>query len=74
VPHANLNAGDKDEGDLVAIHFGGPSWQALDGSSVVGDAANARPGGALPRRRLRVRVVFEYRSVATGGKYVFRAA
>jgi Protein of unknown function (DUF3455) len=41
VPHAILLAGDGDEGDLVAIHFGGPTWQALDGSSVVSDAANA---------------------------------
>jgi hypothetical protein len=42
VPHADLLAGDRDEGDLVAIHFAGPTWQALDGSSVVGDAANAK--------------------------------
>jgi hypothetical protein len=42
VPHADLFASDKDEGDLVAIHFAGPTWQALDGSSVVGDAANAK--------------------------------
>jgi hypothetical protein len=42
VPHADLLAGDTDEGDLVAIHFAGPTWQALDGSSVVGDAANAK--------------------------------
>jgi hypothetical protein len=42
VPHANLLAGDGNEGDLVAIHFAGPTWQALDGSSVVGDAANAK--------------------------------
>jgi hypothetical protein len=42
VPHANLLAGDGHEGDLVAIHFAGPTWQALDGSSVVGDAANAK--------------------------------
>jgi len=41
VPHAVLLAGDEDEGDLVAIHFGGPTWQALDGSTVVGDAQNA---------------------------------
>src|SRR5260221_5837023 len=49
VPHADLIASDKNEGDLVAIHFAGPTWQALDGSSVVGDAANAKhfpaPGG-----------------------------
>jgi hypothetical protein len=42
VPHAILFADDENEGDLVAIHFGGPTWQALDGSSVVGDAANAK--------------------------------
>jgi hypothetical protein len=35
VPHANLIASDKVEGDIVAIHFAGPTWQALDGSSVV---------------------------------------
>jgi hypothetical protein len=42
VPHAILFADDENEGDLVAIHFGGPTWQALDGSAVVGDAANAK--------------------------------
>jgi len=41
-PHAILLTGDRDEGDLVAIHFKGPSWQATDGSIVVGDAANAK--------------------------------
>jgi len=41
VPHAILLAGDGKEGDLVAIHFGGPTWEALDGSSVVGDAQHA---------------------------------
>jgi len=41
-PHAILFTGDRDEGDLVAIHFKGPSWQAMDGSIVVGDAANAK--------------------------------
>ncbi len=41
-PHAILLTGDRDEGDLVAIHFKGPSWQAMDGSIVVGDAANAK--------------------------------
>jgi hypothetical protein len=39
-PHAILRVG-RHEGDLVAIHFGGPTWQALDGSSVVGDGAKA---------------------------------
>ncbi len=41
-PHAILLTGDQDEGDLAAIHFGGPTWEALDGSSVLGDAANAK--------------------------------
>ena len=36
-PHAILFTGDRDEGDLVAIQFKGPSWQAMDGSIVVGD-------------------------------------
>jgi Protein of unknown function (DUF3455) len=31
-PHAVLNAGSK----LAAIHFGGPSWQAVDGSLLKG--------------------------------------
>jgi Protein of unknown function (DUF3455) len=42
VPHAILLERQGHEGDLVAIHFGGPTWEALDGSSVVGDAANAK--------------------------------
>jgi hypothetical protein len=41
VPHAILFTGDGDEGDLVAIHFEGPTWQSSDGSFVVGDAQNA---------------------------------
>ena len=41
VPHAVLFAGDGDEGDLVAIHFKGPSWQAMDGSIVMADATHA---------------------------------
>jgi hypothetical protein len=41
-PHAILLTGDRDEGDLVAIHFAGPSWQARDGSIVVGDATKAK--------------------------------
>ncbi len=40
-PHAILRVG-RHEGDLVSIHFGGPTWQALDGSSVVGDGPNAK--------------------------------
>jgi Protein of unknown function (DUF3455) len=41
VPHAILRACDGGGGDIVAIHFQGPTWEALDGSSVVGDAQNA---------------------------------
>ncbi len=51
-PHAILLKGDRDEGDLVAIHFAGPTgpnWQALDGSTVVGKvmakAASPDPDG-----------------------------
>ncbi len=40
VPHAILLHGD--DGNLVAIHFGGPTWEALDGSAVVGDTSNAK--------------------------------
>ncbi len=40
-PHAILHTGRGDEGDLLAIHFRGPTWEALDGSSVVGDAPKA---------------------------------
>jgi Protein of unknown function (DUF3455) len=82
VPHADLIAGDKD-GNVVAIHFGGPTWQALDGSSVVGDAANAKhfpaPGGAdvdwllLPAKStagygLLSRVIYVQRLYTNGGK------
>ncbi len=42
-PHAILLKGDRDEGDLVAIHFKGPSWQALDGSTVVGTVKKRAP-------------------------------
>jgi Protein of unknown function (DUF3455) len=42
VPHAILLAGEGDEEDVVGIHFGGPTWEALDGSSVVGDAPSAK--------------------------------
>lgn len=41
VPHAILLAGNGNEGNLAAIHFAGPTWQALDGSLVVGNAAKA---------------------------------
>lgn len=40
VPHAILLHGD--DGNLVAIYFGGPTWEALDGSAVVGDTSNAK--------------------------------
>jgi Protein of unknown function (DUF3455) len=82
VPHADLIANRKD-GNLVAIHFSGPTWQALDGSSVVGDAANAKhfpaPGGAgvdwllLPAKStagygLFSRVTYIQRLYTDGGK------
>ena len=41
VPHAILLAGNGDSENIVAIHFAGPTWQALDGSLVVGNAAKA---------------------------------
>jgi Protein of unknown function (DUF3455) len=83
VPHADLIASDQGGGDVVAIHFGGPTWQALDGSSVVGDAANAKhfpaPGGAgvdwllLPAKStagygLFSRVTYIQRLYTVGGK------
>ena len=46
VPHAILLKGYEDERNLVAIHFKGPSWQATDGSIVVGDAANVKQAPA----------------------------
>ena len=46
VPHAILLKDDRDEGDLVAIHFGGPTWEALDGSSVVGDTSTLQSAPA----------------------------
>lgn len=42
-PHAILRVGDMDEGDLVAIHFAGPTWQAKDGSKVVGQVVASAP-------------------------------
>jgi hypothetical protein len=83
VPHAILLAGDEKKEDLLAIHFGGPTWQALDGSSVVGDAANAKhfpapdPGGVdwllLPAKAtsgygLFSRVTYIQRLYTDGGK------
>jgi FtsP/CotA-like multicopper oxidase with cupredoxin domain len=37
VPRANLFA---DNGQLIITHFAGPSWQAKDGSTVVGTVVN----------------------------------
>ena len=36
-PQAVLFA-DAGEGDIVGIHFGGPTWEGVDGSEVVGSA------------------------------------
>jgi len=39
------------KGNVVGKHFAGPSWQANDGSTVVGEALNASPSpdaGAIP--------------------------
>jgi hypothetical protein len=38
-PHANLGEGS----NIVGIHFGGPSWQLLDGSSVKGTKIASAP-------------------------------
>jgi hypothetical protein len=35
-PHTILLKGHRDEDGVVAIHFKDPSWQATDGSMVVG--------------------------------------
>jgi uncharacterized protein DUF3455 len=46
-PHAVLNAGR----DVAGIHFAGPTWQALDGSSLKGAklaAADSPKGSAVP--------------------------
>jgi hypothetical protein len=42
-PHAVLGKG----GDVEAIHFAGPSWQATDGSLVVGSKVAASPSPDL---------------------------
>ena len=83
VPHAILLAGGENKDDLVAVHFGGPSWQALDGSWVMGDAANAKhfpapnAGGVdwllLPAKStseygLFSRVTYIHRLYTDGGK------
>lgn len=39
------------KGNVIGKHFAGPSWQASDGSTVVGEALNASPSpdaGAIP--------------------------
>lgn len=39
------------KGHIIGKHFAGPSWQANDGSTVVGEALNASPSpdaGAIP--------------------------
>ncbi len=46
-PHAVLRSGS----EVAAIHFAGPMWQGLDGSSVKGtklESANAPKAGAVP--------------------------
>ena len=42
-PHAVLLIGNGDEGDLVAIHYKGPTWEAMDGSKVVGEIMASAP-------------------------------
>ena len=47
-PEASLSDA---KGNVVGKHFAGPSWQASDGSTVVGEALNASPSpdaGAIP--------------------------
>ena len=49
-PRANLY---NDQGKLLMTHFGGPSWQAKDGSKVVGRRdGQANVEGAIPWLRL----------------------
>jgi Protein of unknown function (DUF3455) len=50
-PRANLYG---DGGNLITTHFGGPTWQARDGSKVVGKRDGDAPGapGAIPWLRL----------------------
>lgn len=42
-PHAILLKGGRDEGDLVAIHYKGPTWEARDGSKVMGEIMASTP-------------------------------
>ena len=49
-PRANLY---DDHGKLIATHFAGPSWQAKDGSTVVGIVEKRAPvAGSIPWLRL----------------------
>jgi hypothetical protein len=46
------------KGNVIGKHFGGPSWQANDGSTVVGEALNVSPSpdaGAIPWIVLRAK-------------------
>jgi uncharacterized protein DUF3455 len=86
-PHAILLKGERDEEDLVAIHFAGPTWQALDGSTVVGakmaSAPSPDPDG-VPWLRftakshggngLLSRVTYIQRLYTDGGNLLRRAA
>jgi hypothetical protein len=49
-PHAILLTRDQDEGDLVAIHFGGPTWEALD----VAQLWETQPMRSIVRLRTRM--------------------
>ena len=52
-PRANLY---DDRGKLIATHFSGPSWQALDGSVVAvgsGEVIRQPVDGAIPRLRIK---------------------
>ncbi len=75
-PQANLYA---DGEDVVAIHYAGPTWQAIDGSKVVGAVvAKADQHDAIPWLLLRAvsnegsglfsEVVYIQRLYTTGGK------
>jgi len=54
-PHATLSTR---EGELAAIHFAGPSWEALDGSTITGAKLAGDPGPdptAIPWLLLQVK-------------------
>ena len=42
-PHAILSRDARDLDHLVAIHYAGPTWEALDGSKVVGEKLVSTP-------------------------------